>query len=71
MPNYNETPTRELTDEEKEFVADAEAGHFGVLYGDDGAPYAMGARGTSNLFSADVEEIDDAPSRGSIYRLRP
>ncbi len=60
---------RPLTEEEQQFVREAEAGHFGVGYDDSGKPYAMGAAKTGNLFDLDVKEIDDPHSRGSIYVL--
>jgi hypothetical protein len=60
---------RPLTDDEKQFALEAAAGYFGLLYDADGSPYAMGARGTGNLFTGDIEEIDDPYNRGSIYRL--
>lgn len=49
------------------FVAEAEAGYFTVLYDDDG-PYAMGAEGTGNLFSMEVDETPDPEGHGAIYR---
>jgi hypothetical protein len=67
---YHDAPIRELTADEAQFVSEAKAGHFGVLYAADGHPFAMGAPKTSNLFDGDVEEIDDPYSHGSIYRLR-
>lgn len=59
---------RELTELEKQFVAEAEAGCFLVGYDDDGSPYALGAKATDNLFSVDVIETPDRD--GAIYTLR-
>ncbi len=62
--------TRELTDAEKQFVAEAEKEFFEVGYTDDGEPYAMGAAKTGNLFTVDVEETPDKRGEGSFYMLR-
>jgi hypothetical protein len=50
---------RPLSEIEKLFVKQAEAGHFDVGYGDDGAPFALGEEGTDNLFKMDVESAKD------------
>lgn len=69
---YHSEPIRELTADEQQFVKEAIAGYFGLVYAADGHPFAMGGARTGNLFSADVEEIEDRGNgRGSsIYRLR-
>lgn len=61
---------RPLTVLEKQFVKEAQEGHFGLYFRDDGSPAAMGATGTGNLFEVDVVEVDDHFNRGSIYSLR-
>lgn len=61
--------TRTLTDLEKQFVTEAEAGGFGLSYDDDGKPYAQGADKTGNLFSMDVEEKSDGEG-SSLYFIR-
>lgn len=60
------TTKRELTELEKQFIKEAEAGYFLVDYDEDGSPLAMGAPATDNLFSMDVEEKADGKD-GSIY----
>lgn len=60
---------RKLTELEKQFMKEGDKGCFGVAIDDDGFPFAMGARHTQNLFSMEVEEIDDPYNKGSIYRL--
>ena len=61
--------SRKLTKLEEQFVKEGEAGLFGVAIDDDGYPFAMGAPHTANLFSMEVEEIDDPYNKGSVYRL--
>ncbi len=60
---------RTLTEAEQQFVNEADAGGFTVVYEDDGKPYAMGADKTGNLFSMDVEERPDGEG-SSLYYLR-
>lgn len=60
---------RPLTNLELKFVAEAEAGHFLVGYDAEGAPYAMGADRTYNLFSMEVKEIPEPRRHESVYRL--
>ena len=60
---------REFTELEKRFIAEGDAGFFGVVIDDEGRPFAMGATHAQNLFSMEVEEIDDPYNKGSIYRL--
>lgn len=50
---------RPLTDTEKQFVKDAEAGYFDLGYDDNGAPFALGEEATGNLFSMEVESAPD------------
>jgi len=65
--NANDRPLTEL---EKLFIKEAEKGCFGAAIDDNGAPFALGAPGTGNLFSMDVIENDDPYNKGSIYTLR-
>lgn len=66
----SEQKLRPLTELEKQFVAEAEAGYFTVLRHEvDGHPYAMGATKAGNLFDVPVIEIDDPHNGGSIYEL--
>lgn len=60
---------RELTELEKRFVKEAEAGYFVVDYEDNGKPCAYGARDTDNLFSMDVEQ-EHVNKDESLYYLR-
>ena len=60
---------RTLTEIEKKFIAEAEAGHFGVAIGDDGFPFAMGADRAGNLFSFEVKETPDYHPHESVYTL--
>lgn len=50
---------RPLTDTERQFAKDAEAGYFGLGYDDNGAPFALGAEDTGNLFSMEVQSAPD------------
>lgn len=55
MKGLTDPGQRALTELEQQFVVEAEAGFFAVLRSEqDGHPYAMGARKTSNLFSMAV-----------------
>ena len=49
---------RKLTDLEEKFVKEANDGFFDVGYDENGAPYAIGAQLTKNLFSMEVKEVD-------------
>ena len=60
--------TRQLTAAEKQFVKEAEEGHFMVAYEDDGTPFALGASGTDNLFTMQVDERPE-PDGGACYTL--
>lgn len=62
------TKERELTELEQQFVKEAEAGYFLVDYDLSGAPCAMGAPDTKNLFTMDVDEEADGPD-SAIYTL--
>ncbi len=63
-------PKRSLTEDEQQFVKDADAGGFTVDYDEHGAPFAVGATRTGNLFEGDVEEREDRDGSGSTYFLR-
>jgi hypothetical protein len=50
---------RQLTEIEQQFVKDAKAGYFGLGYDNNGAPFALGAEDTGNLFSMEVDSAPD------------
>ena len=53
---------RPLTAVEDQFLADAKAGGFEYALDDNGAPFALGAEDTDNLFSMEVESAKDGES---------
>ena len=61
--------TRTLTNAEKEFVKEAEALAFEILYQDDGTPYAMGATDNGHILSMLVLENEEPDGESSCYYL--
>jgi len=60
---------RKLTQDEKQFIKEAEAGCFTVGYEEDGSPCAYGAPDTDNLFTLDVQQ-ERVGRNESLYYLR-
>lgn len=61
------TPSRELTEIEKQFVQEAVAGHFDLCYDETGNPIALGANSTDDLFSMYV--VEERNGETSFYSL--
>ena len=61
--------TRPLSKLEQKFVEEGNAHFFIVGIGEDGAPYAMGANRTYNLFSMEVKETPEPNPGESMYTL--
>ncbi len=76
--DINETPPRALVPKEKAFVEAARKRCFGVLYNNEGTPFAVGASRNGDILNGDIEEHDiravetrwPFDSEVSIYSLR-
>jgi len=60
--------TKKLSAAEQQFVKEAQAHYFSVLYKMDGTPYAVGACKTGNVFTDEVVE-DENGDETSTYWL--
>ncbi len=61
--------TRTLTEDEQQFVKEAEEHFFIVEYHESGYPFATGADHNSQCFSGNVEEKPDGDG-GATYWLK-
>lgn len=56
-----------LTEDQRQFLREAEAGSFGYI-AEDGRVFAMGAAKTGNLFTVDyLSEKEPDPDEGYVY----